>query len=199
MSEKADTLAASLPPTQVVALGYSIVGSVSDNAQITFHHAIAEDEDDKSVNAKLDRIFGLIDRLRAKYEAPALRKELQDLEDMNAQVVEDMDSSANNYKKAQADLDVQIATFQSEYAKYSQVAQEQYKASGRGGAYEPKGQTKIALDRIKMGVDAAIEAKVRNDNERDQFLANIGVSTKRREVRIEIVKARLAEIEKMVT
>ena len=44
-----------LPATQVVAVGYTVVGRISDDAQITVQsHAIAEDESDASVNAKVD-------------------------------------------------------------------------------------------------------------------------------------------------
>lgn len=190
---------AATPPTQVVALGYSIVGSISDNAQITFHHAIAEDESDASVNAKLDRIMGLIDRQRLKYEAPALRKELADLKDMNAQSTEDMANSEANYNKAQADLDVQIETFQKKAKELHDVGYARHQHSGRGGSYVPKGNDAQQIAAAKAGVDAAVEAKARNDAERKQFLENIGVSTSRREARIAMIEGKLAEIDKLVT
>ena len=187
-----------VPPTQVVALGYSIVGSISDKAQITFHHAIADDETDADVNARLDRIMSFIDRQVAKYEVPALMKELRDLEDMNAQSAEDMANSENNFLRAQADLDVQIGTLQTAMKKTHDTSIAQHRASGRGGDYKPRGTTQVELDRAKAGIDAAIEAKNRNEEERKQFLQNIGISNTRREVRVGIIKARLAEINQLV-
>ena len=186
------------PTTQVLAIGYSIVGAISDKAQITFNHAVADDETDASVNAKIDRIMGIIDRQVAKYEIPALAKELRDLEDMNAQSVEDMAQSELNFQREQAALDVQIATFNSERKKYFDAAAAKAARSGRGGDYKPRGGDAAVLDRQDAGVRAALEAKARNEAEREQFLANIGISNTRREVRIGIIKARLAEINELV-
>lgn len=190
---------AELPPTQVVALGYSIVGALSDNAQITFHHAIAEDESDTTVNAKIDRIMGFIDRQRLKYEAPALRKELADLTDMNAQATEDMANSEANYNKAQADLDVQIETFQKKGRDLHDAGYARHQHSRRSGSYVPKGSDAQQMAAAKAGVEAAVEAKARNNAERKQFLENIGISTTRREARIAMIQGKLAEIDKLVT
>ncbi len=188
-----------VPPTQVVALGYSIVGAMSDNAQITFHHAIAEDEDDATVNRKIDRLMAIIDRQRAKYERPAILKELRDLEDMNAQVAEDVANSEQQFQKQQAELDVQIETFNTERKKFFDTAAAKHTRSGREGSYQPRGADQAMLDRQDAGVRAAVEAKQRNEAERQQFFQNIDVSTQRRVVRIGVLNARLAEINELVT
>lgn len=198
MGEDVKTPGLDLPPTQVVALGYSIVGALSDNAQITFHHAIAEDESDASVNRKIDRLMGIIDRQRAKYEAPAIRKELADLEDQLSQSAEDIANSERNFVKAQADLDVQIQEMQSKFKSTNTEALERHKRSGRGGSYTPTGATKMALTNIQAGIDEAAKAKHRNEEEKQAFLSNIGISNQRRKDRIAILQGKLAEIDKIV-
>lgn len=188
-----------LPPTQVVALGYSIVGSISDKAQITFHHAIAEDESDADVNAKLDRIMGFIDRQVSKYEAPGLRKELADLEDKLMLVDGDMATSEANYQKAQADIDVQVETYQSEIKRINNVGYERHRTSGRGGSYTPRGTDAQAIAASEAGLQKAAQMKANNEAERGLFLSNIDTNKQRMAARVEFLKGKLAEIDKLVT
>ena len=71
------------------AIGYSITANIDGNRRIVFQHFVAADEDDASVNANLDRIMGLVDRQRARYEIPGLAEELETLTNTMAQYEED--------------------------------------------------------------------------------------------------------------
>ena len=188
-----------LPPTQVVALGYTIIGSISDNAQITFHHAIAEDESDASVNAKIDRIMAFIDRQKSKYEAPGLQKELADLEDKLLLIDGDVANAELRFQKDRADQQVQVDTYSATIKKLNDEGYARHVSSGRGGAYHPAGQAKQQIAAAESGIQQVLEANQRITAERDQFLANIETNKQRMAARVEYLKGKLAEIDKLVT
>ena len=188
-----------LPPIKVAAIGYSIVGSISDNAQITFQHFIDADETDAAVNANIDRILGFVDRQRAKYEAPSLRKELEDLTDKMLLVDGDAANSEANFHKAQADLDVQIETYQGEIKRITEEGYTTHRSRGKQSSYSPSGLAKQQITAAEHGIRTAVEAKGRNENERQVFLSNIDTNKQRMAGRSDFLRGRLTEIEAQVT
>lgn len=183
--------------TQVVALGYSLVAAISDNAQITFHSAIADDDPDSVANAKIDRIMRIVARQRLLGEKPGIDKELRELEDRLAQLAEDKALAESNYQKAKATLEVQVKTMQDALFKANIDGVAQHTATGRGGKYEPRGAVKASIERAKTGITGSLNALTTLTNDTMQEKHNLGITEGRMNARVEQLKARLAEIEGM--
>lgn len=188
------------PRKEVSAIGYSITAAIDERRQIVFQHFIAADASDAEVNADLDRIMRLVDRQRAMYELPEKQAELNKLKDEISQFTEDKTVHAEaNFQKSQADLDMQIATLQADRKKIYDDAYDAHRRSGRQSAFEPKGHVKNALDRADAGIAQAIEAKGKNEAERDFYVQNIDGNIQRRRDRIALLEGEIAELEKKVT
>ena len=180
---------------EVSAIGYSVTANIDGNRQIVFQHFIAADADDAQVNKDLDRLMKLVDRQRAIYELPEIQTELDQLAEEISQYTQDkVETAEANFAKAQADLDLQIATMQGERKKVFETAYEQHNRSGRGSAFEPRGQTKVALERADAGIRQAEDQKQKNEAERAQFLLTIDGNIQRRKDRIAILEAKKATL-----
>lgn len=185
---------------EVSAIGYSVAANIDGSRQITFQHFIASDATDEQVNADLDRIMRIVDRQRAVYEMPEIQEELDKLNEEISQYTEDKVTTAEaNFLRAQADLDVQIATLQADHKKAFDTAYEQHGRSGRGGEFKVRGQTAAALDRIDAGIRQAIEQKDKNENERAQFVLAIDGNIQRRRDRIALLEGKLADLKAKIT
>lgn len=177
------------------AIGYSILANLGGEKQITFQHFVSEDEDDAEVNAKLDRIIGLIDRQKARVDLPILREELADHERTLAQFMEDKQRLDVDHVAAQARRDLQIATLTKTIEGIHNEAAEQHMGTGRQAPYKPVGQVKVNIDRQRAGI-AAIEAeKEVAEAECKQAHQNFDISVKRYEGEIERRKVKIAELE----
>lgn len=176
------------------AIGYSITANIDGNRQIVFQHFVAADEDDTSVNANLDRIMGLVDRQRARYEIPGLAEELETLTNTMAQYEEDRARVDLEYDKAMATLDVQIEEMAGKRKEFFDQGYEQHKSSGRQGSYKPQGMVKTNIARVENAIEQAKEAKTKNLNERAQATENLEISITRHKARIALVTERIAKL-----
>lgn len=176
------------------AIGYSITANIDGNRQIVFQHFVAADEDDASVNANLDRIMGLVDRQRARYEIPGLAEELETLTNTMAQYEEDRARVDLEYDKAMATLDVQIEEMAGKRKEFFDQGYEQHKSSGRQGSYKPQGMVKTNIARVENAIEQAKEAKTKNLNERAQATENLEISITRHKARIALVTERIAKL-----
>jgi hypothetical protein len=176
------------------AIGYSITANIDGNRQIVFQHFVAADEDDTSVNANLDRIMGLVDRQRARYEIPGLQEELDTLTNTMAQYEEDRARVDLEYDKAMATLDVQIEEMGGKRKEFFDQGYEQHKSSGRQGSYKPQGMVKTNIARVENAIEQAKDAKTKNLNERAQAIENLEISITRHKARIALVKERIAKL-----
>lgn len=185
---------------EVSAIGYSVAANVGGDRQLTFQHFIASDATNAEVNADLDRIMGIVDRQRAVYQMPEVQDELDKLHEEISQYTEDKVTTAEaNFHRAQADLDVQIATLQADHKKAFEAAYARHTTSGRRGDFKPTGQTGAALDRIDAGIRQLVEQKDKNENERAQFILAIDGNIQRRRDRIALLEGKLADLKAKVT
>lgn len=185
---------------QIPAIGYSITANLGGDRQVVFQHFVAHDQPDVEVNAAIDRIMGFIDRQKAVQELPELQKELDELSEAISQFTQDkQDTAEANYNKAQASLDIENEALQRQRKQVGDTAYEEHARSGRGGEFKPRGQTKMALERIDSGLERIAAEKARNTAERDQFLLTIDGNIKRRQDRIEVLGRKRLELLAKVT
>lgn len=179
---------------ETTALGWSITANIDGNRQIVLQSFFAADASAEEANAQLDFANAILDRQRAKYEIPDLEKEASKLRDEISQAEQDIAEAQVNHDKAQASLDEQIAKLQGLSEDEFKAGYANHRNTGRQGSYTPKGATKANMERIETDINRASEAKSKNDGERDQFLANIGIALNRRRDRIKEIEARLGEL-----
>lgn len=182
----------------IPAIGISITANVDGNRQIVFQHFYAADLPDAEINAGIDRMMNFSDRQRARYELPELREERRKIMDENAQYAEDLATAEANHERAQAGLDVQIETLQSDHKEAFETAYAEHRRSGRTGSFVPKGVIATNLERLKMGIAQADETKKKNDEERRQFLQNMQIAMDRRTARLAVLADKIAELEKVL-
>lgn len=180
------------------AIGFSITANLGGERQIVFQHFVGQDEDDKTVNARLDRLMMFVDRLKAKTDLPELRDELAKLETTLAQFEEDRARLETEHVAAQARLDLQGNTLAKDIDKLLREGEAAFRAAGRQGAYTPQGLAKASIERVQFGLNQVTEEKARASAERDQALANMAISVKRYSEHIETLKAKIAEREKAI-
>jgi Zn-dependent oligopeptidase len=187
-------------PKGVSVIGYSVTANIDGQRQMVFQHFVAQDATDEEVNRDLDRIMRLVDRQRAIYELPDMRDELEKLSDEIAQYTEDKTTSAEaNFRKAQAEIDVQLETMQADEKRVREEAYDAFRKSGRQGQFEPKGHVKAQLERLAVGIREAINAKAKNESERDFYVQNIDGNIQRRRERIALLQEKIAAREKVAT
>jgi seryl-tRNA synthetase len=182
-------------PIKVPAIGLSITANIDGNRQVVFQGFFDENEEDKAVNRRVDRIMRLVDRQRSIYEIPGLREELQKLTDELDQYNEDVGKAEAEFNKAQALLDVQIIEVQKTRAKDYEAGREEHARAGKMGSYKPAGNRARNLEICDKQLDDIKKQKETNAAERQQFLDNIQVSIERRTARIAILQDKIAALE----
>jgi len=182
-------------PKTAPAIGYSLTCNLGGDRQIVFQCFVAEDESDESVNAKLDRMSGFADRLKARAELPQLREELEKHMAGYNQMIEDKARLDLDFEKSQASLDVQVENLNEQIANAEKAAQVQWEANGRRGAYTPTGSAKANIERFRTGIKAVLDDKAKNAAERDAAVSNYEITKKTWELQEKRLRDKIAERE----
>jgi uncharacterized small protein (DUF1192 family) len=180
------------------AIGYSIVCNLGGDRQMTIQCFVGEDESDAVVAARIDRIFRVVDRQKARYSIGDLQKERAKLEDELSQGEEDVATVDLNFNRAQAGLDVQLAELNKQHEQIFNAAYEAH-TKARTGEFKPTGHAKANLDRIKSAVDQIHEQRAKNDAERAQHRDGFLISQNRRRDRIALLSAEIAGLEALIS
>lgn len=181
-----------LAPTPAPAIGYSIVSNLGGDRQMTVQCFVGEDEADRVIHAKIDRIFRVVDRQKARYELVDLREERIKTDETLAQFKEDFARVEQEHAKAQAARDVEIVELQKVRGQKHQAGYSAHVATGRQGAYNPKGTVKVDLDRIDAGVQQLVDQKAKAEAEREQHVQSLNVSMERYTKALEALDAKVA-------
>ena len=165
--------------TSAAAIGYSVISNLGGDRQLTTQCFVGEDEDDSAVNAKLDRMFGFIDRQKAKYEIVDVEADLMKHREMLAQLNEDMARIGLDFDKAQAGLDVQAEELGATRSAEVAGGYNAHLAAGRKGDYAPQGAAASRFRNLDNAIDGIKTEKAKNEAERDQHLAQTKVTIDR--------------------
>lgn len=100
------------PVNKVIATGFSIVVGIANDAQITFQSGYEGDEDDSSINARVDRMMRIAQRQKAIHEVADLEKEIEENRKGLTRFVDLAETAEANFAYAQAERQVQIDTIE---------------------------------------------------------------------------------------
>lgn len=180
------------------ALGYSIVSNLDGNRQITVQCFVAEDESDEVVNAKLDRVFRVIDRQKARYDIVSEDEEMAKEKATLHQLQEDLARVDADFEATQSGLNEEIIKIDAQGQEAFLKGYNDHAASGRRGEYNPSGASKAQLTNIGMAKKNIEDTLKKNEAERDQHRTGVSISIQRyhqaiaeRETRIGTLKAML--------
>ena len=180
------------------ALGYSIVSNLDGNRQITVQCFVAEDEPDEVVNAKLDRVFRVIDRQKARYDIVTEDEEMAKEKATLAQLTEDLARVDADFEATQAGLHKEIIKIGEQKSDAVSKGYNDHVSSGRRGDYVPTGAAKSQIANIAMAKSNIEDHLKKNEAERDQHRTGVSISIQRyhqaiaeRETRIGTLKAML--------
>jgi hypothetical protein len=180
------------------AIGYSVTCNLDGNRQIVFQCFVDQDEDDASVNAKLDRVLRFSDRQRARYELVDMAKEIDELTKTLDQFDIEKGRVEENFQKAQASFDLQIMELRAQAKDLQTKGYNEHAASGRKGDYVPRGATAAQLANIEVAIADADRQKTEQVEARAAALANTATNMDNRKRRIAELKAKMDEARKLV-
>ena len=183
-------------PAPAPALGYSVVVNLDGNRQLTMQCFVAEDEPAEVVNAKLDRVFAVIDRQKARYDIVGEREELEKESAALAQFEEDLARVDADFEKAQAGLREQVVEMTTQKTQALEGGYNQHNAAGRRGEYVPSGHTKQTVNAAEAALRNVAETLHKNEAERDQHRLGVEISIDRYHKAIAARKERIATLEK---
>ncbi len=165
------------PDAKNIATGVSLVVGLANDRQITFQSGFEGDESDTVVNARLDRLLRVADRLKARYELADLETKLSQHKSTVAQYEIDQAETEARFQHQQAlrrvELDERIAQRSNERKKFEdeintavlnmqEARQGQFNAgaaehtrAGRLSAYVPKGAVASNIAKIDKAIKDA--------------------------------------------
>ena len=161
------------------AIGYSVVANLGGDRQLTCQCFVGEDESDATVNGKLDRIFAVMDRQRARYEINDVNEDLAKHRETLAQLEADLARIDTDFARAQASLDVQLGEIRSQAEAAQQEGYDTHASTGRRGDYKPAGITLATIQRAASAERQVTDEKAKNAAERDQHRANALITVDR--------------------
>jgi hypothetical protein len=183
---------------EVAALGVSITATLGGTRQIVLQNYIAADTPTGEKHRLIDEMMALADRQSAKADIIELRKEQEELARSLAQYDVDRVEADRQFDKAQAELDVQILTLQSDHKDFYEKGYNTHVGGGRTGSYKPKGAAESHLKVLELQVEKIKEAKEKNVAERDQHIHNLEVSINARKTRADVAGERIAELQALI-
>lgn len=180
------------------ALGYSFTCNIDERTNMVVQCFVGEDASDEDVNAKLDRAYGFVQRIKARGEIVELRGKLDSLRKIVAQMVEDRGNIDVAYEKQVATSHVEIEKLNATIAEITKEGEAQFLADGRRGDYAPTGARKANIERQEAAIRGVEAELAKNEAERQAAIANYEVSKTRHEQEIALVEKRIAELEALI-
>ena len=180
------------PPAQPApAIGYSMSCNIGAERGITVQCFVGEDEDDRTINAKIDRVFRVMDRQLAKYAVDGLRKAARKFEEQLAKLVESEAVMENQHQKDLAQIDIEIAEYQTHADSIREAAYSVAAQTGRSNKAALAGQPNANIQRMEKAVKDATAMKERKAADREQFLKDMSLERA-------VIKSNLNDVNKQI-
>lgn len=135
------------------AIGYSVAVNMGGDRQMTVQCFVGEDEPDAAINAKMDKVFRIVDRQKARYD---LDKEYKEFEEIGRHLRNFLNAIPIAEKNAQfqtAALAVELNAKQEARKEVFDGAYSQHVANHRRGEFKPGG----ALNGRLAAMDSEIQ------------------------------------------
>ena len=159
------------------AIGYSMMCNLGGERQMTIQCFVGEDESDEIVNARIDRIFRVVDRQKAKYD---LDKEEKLAEECALHLRNFLNAIPIAEKALERQIAVLTVELNAKEAAKKEVFEEGYAkhvSGGRSGVFKPSGALESRLRNMDADIqktrDAIVAAPRDNDQHRQQAVINV--------------------------
>lgn len=162
----------------VPAIGYSVNALLKGERSMTIQCYVGEGETDAQVNAKIDRIFRVVDRQRARYELADLRIDLDKAERGLTRFDEDLARVDTAYTKRLAEFDQELLLVAERRQANEDAARIEHDA-GRRGAFKLAGKYLGEDGRCEHVKQQILDAKHAAAAEREANIDQIKVNHKR--------------------
>ena len=138
------------------AIGYSIVTNMGGDRQMTVQCFVGEDEDEGIINARIDAVFRICDRQKAKYDLKRLYDEFEEKARHLRNFLNAIPIAEKNGQFQVAALKVELSAKEDARKEVFDEGYNAHAKSSRRGPFEPGGALKSRL----TAMDAEIQ-KVR--------------------------------------
>ena len=183
--------AAPPPPIPAPAIGYSILCNLDGSHQLTVQCFAGEDETDEVVNAKVDRIFRVVDRQKARYDIETIKDDLDVHEKALANLLIGLGKADLDFDRGQAQLDIQIGECKQMIEAARTKVYNDNVASGRTPDRAARGHAGANISRFETAIKSYEADKTKKVAERDQYREGVILNREKLEKEIGNLKAKL--------
>lgn len=149
------------------ALGFSIQVDLGAGRTGVLQTALPNDCSLGELNGMLDKMNSASDRLRAHYKIEERERDIEMLQNEQAQHDEDLGKVDERFATDQEKLKTQLLEQEAARTNFVAAKEEAHRESGRRGNYEAKGVDKSQLAGVASNVEKTKEMLARNKAEHD--------------------------------
>lgn len=164
-------------PKQVPAIGYSILCNMGGDRQMTVQCFVGEDESEDVIAARMDKVFRVVDRQKARYDLDKLYKEFEEAGRHLRNFLNAIPIAEHQAKHQIAVLEAELSAMQDAKKEVFNQGYEQHTASKRRGPFEPSGALKGRLNAMEQEIqkkrDRIRQVPEEQRQHRDQTLINV--------------------------
>lgn len=156
-------------PRPSIAVPVQIVMNLDGARQMTFQVGFDLDESDSAISSRLDRVFQIAERQKARYDILALRDEMEKDRHQHSIFLKNLEAVRAKFKVEQASRVVEIEEMVRAKDEKSKAGYDEHHASGRRGDYAPRGVLAGELANIDTQI-AAVKGEIKKQ-EQEQAVA----------------------------
>lgn len=176
------------------AIGYSIAAQLADDRHITLQHFVAQEDDDAAVNAAMDRMVRMIDRLKAIHKIPTLVEEQDRLRGQISLGEADAEKLDVEYQAREKEREAALRDLMGKRNNEHEAGMAEHARSNRQTTYEPRGHRKAQIERLEGDIKNLVQGAVDAATEREVALGNLKANKALRETRIAAIDAEIAAL-----
>lgn len=182
----------------IAGVDAALVTTLEDGRQIQMRTTFPQGAPRSEIDATFDKLFGVVDRQKARYELSALRKDVTKHRKMLRNQEHDIARLDQQHEVKMAEIAAQAEALNVDQDRVYNAAVEQHNASGKKGQFKPQGHTAARLDGIDAQRRKLAEERDRAESERATAFQNYKVSGDRFREEIATLESEIAERERII-
>lgn len=139
------------------AIGYSIVVNMGGERQMTVQCFVDSDETEEMISRKIDKVFRVVDRQKAKYDLDKEEKEFEEAARHLRNFLNAIPIAETELKHRIAVMKVELQGMQEGRKQVYEAGYEKFLGSNKKGTFRPAG----ALESQLRAMDSEIEKKIK--------------------------------------
>jgi hypothetical protein len=140
------------------AIGYSIVSNLGGDRQMTVQCFVGEDEAEEVINSRIDKVFKVLDRQKAKYDLDKLESEFEELGRHLHNFIKGLAMAEQTARHQVAVLNVKLGEQQMARRDVYEEGYQKHLSQGRKGTFVPGGALQSRLNGMDIDIQKTKDA-----------------------------------------